>query len=95
MTANSQQFIRLMTITTMSVAIVATSGCSTFRRNVGDSSLDYQKATKLEPVQLPANAQTLPFTPIYNVPQTNENTLKLKNEKGKRFELPRPISSVK
>lgn len=78
------------------MACVATlSGCTTFKQNVADSSLDYQKTAKLDPIVLPADAQTLPFIPMYTVPQTGTNTLKLKSDKSKRFELPRPISTIK
>ena len=82
----------LITVAALSVAV---TGCSTFKRSVADNSLDYAKTQKLAPVQLPAAAQTLPFTPIYHVTQSGENTLKLKNDSSKRFELPRPISTVK
>lgn len=75
--------------------IMATTGCSTFKTRVADSSLDYSKTTKLDPIVLPVDTQTLAFTPLYNVPQTGNNTLKLKNETGKRYELPKPISTIK
>ena len=77
------------------VVATALSGCTTFKQKVADSSLDYQKTTKLNPIVLPADAQTLPFIPLYNVPQAGENTLKLKIDKSKRFVIPRPISTIK
>lgn len=85
---------RLFTVTAV-VSTLALTGCTTFKRTVGDNSLDYTKTAKLEPIVLPANAQTAPFTPLYTVPQTGENTLKIKGDKGKRFELPPPISTIK
>lgn len=86
---------RSLTLSALAIALMSTIGCSSIKRSVGDNSLAYTKTTQLAPVQLPADAQTLPFIPMYNVPQTNENTLDLKSDKGKRFELPRPISSIK
>lgn len=86
---------RPLLVTATVLTLMVTSGCSTFRRNVADSSLDYQTTRKLAPVNLPADAQTLPFIPMYHVPQTGENTLKLTSDKNKRFELPRPVSNVK
>ncbi|WP_394260859.1 hypothetical protein [Moraxella boevrei] len=79
----------------VSVLSVVVSGCSTFRNNVGDNSLDYQNTKLLDPIQLPANAQTQAFTPLYQLPSSGQNTLMLENEKGKRFEMPAPISTVK
>ncbi|MFW2179783.1 MULTISPECIES: hypothetical protein [unclassified Moraxella] len=75
--------------------VLATTGCSTFKHKVGDNSLDYTKTQKLAPVQLPADSQTYPFVPMYQVPESGENTLKLTGEQGKRFVLPKPISTVK
>lgn len=90
----THSIFRLLTVG-MLVGLFSLSGCTTFKRNVGDNSLDYTKNTKLDPIVLPANTQTAPFTPLYNVPQTGENTLKIKADKGKRFELPPPIHTVK
>ena len=86
--------VRSLTVCTLAATVALTTGCSTFKRNVSDNSLEYSNKRKLEPIALPADAQTLPFTPIYQVPESGENTLKLDNN-GKRFELPAPIRSVK
>ena len=75
------------------LAVSWLTGCSTFRNNVGDNSLDYQQATALPPVQLPVDSQARAFVPLYQVPQVGQNTLTLENEKGKRFELPKPIAT--
>lgn len=94
-TSHSQRLNKQMVLAIIASASIAMTGCTTFKRKVGDNSLDYTKTKKLEPIQLPAEAQTLPFTPIYQVPQSGENTLKITKEGSKRFELPRPISTVK
>lgn len=87
----------LTKIAVLSVVVMSSlTACSSFRHRVADNSLDYQKAVKLDPVLLPADAQTHVFTPIYQVPtHVGENTLNLQNQTGKRFELPKPISTVK
>lgn len=94
-TSHSQRLNKQMVLAIIASASIAMTGCTAFKRKVGDNSLDYTKTKKLEPIQLPAEAQTLPFTPIYQVPQSGENTLKITKEGSKRFELPRPISTVK
>lgn len=82
--------VRLFAVSTLAAVVVLTTGCSTIKRNVSDNSLEYTKTRKLEPIALPADAQTLPFTPIYQVPESGANTLTL-DKNGKRFELPAPI----
>lgn len=57
--------VRSLTVCTLAATVALTTGCSTFKRNVSDNSLEYSKTRKLEPIALPADAQTLPFTPIY------------------------------
>lgn len=87
----------LIKITILGVFVMSSlTACSTLRHRVADNSLDYQKAVKLDPVLLPADAQTHVFTPIYQVPNhVGENTLTLENQTGKRFELPKPIATIK
>lgn len=76
--------------------ILSLTACSSISHRIADNSLDYQKAKTLAPVLLPADAQTHVFTPLYQVPpHMGENTLNLQNETGKRFQLPKPISTVK
>lgn len=95
LSANHNRFNAQLALAIIASASIAMTGCTTFKRKVGDNSLDYTKTKKLEPIQLPADAQTLPFTPVYTVPQSGENTLKITKEGSKRFELPRPVSTVK
>lgn len=92
---NSTPLTKHMTLALIAAASITMTGCTTFKQKVGDNSLDYTKTKKLAPVQLPNDAQTLPFTPIYSVPQSGENTLKISKDGSKRFELPPPIRTVK
>lgn len=85
---------RSLAVGVLATAVLLTSGCATFKRHVSDNSLDYSKTRKLDPIALPADAQTLPFTPLYQVPESGANTLKL-DDNGKRFDLPPPIRTVK
>lgn len=77
------------------LASVAITGCSTIKQSVSDNSLAYTKTQKLPPLQFPADAQALTFTPLYHVPESGTNTLNLENEKGKRYEVPKPVTPVK
>lgn len=95
MTITIQQWLARSLLGSLLVSGLALTGCSTFKASVSDQSLAYTKTRKLDPIVLPADAQTAPFTPIYQVPAAGENTLKLQNEKGKRYVLPRPVSAVK
>lgn len=84
------KFISLVAIGLTSV--IALTGCQHLKpkQKLNNHSLDYTKTRKLEPVQLPAEAQTQPFTPLYQVPEMGENTLIIKSSKSKNYELPRP-----
>ena len=69
------------------------SGCQSVKEVLGkrnNGSLDYQQSQKLAPLQLPANAQTAPFVPLYPTPTAGVNTLDLENESGKQYKLPKP-----
>lgn len=89
-----KNFIKISSLSIL--AMMLATGCSSIRHRVADNSLDYQKAVTLLPVQLPADSQTHVFTPIYQVPShTGENTLNLTNQTGKRFEIPKPIATIK
>lgn len=73
------------------------SGCQSLKEFVGkrdNGSLDYQQSQKLAPLQLPADAQTAPFVPLYPTPNAGVNTLKLENEAGKQYQLPKPQRAV-
>lgn len=85
----------ILPITILCSVMMTLTGCSTLKKSVGDNSLTYTQTQKLAPIQLPADAQTLAFTPLYHVPDVGTNTLQLKNEQGKRFELPKPVATVK
>lgn len=87
--------LKLASVMSLSAIALISTGCSKYTKNLDNHSLTYTKAQKLEPVQIPTTMQTQPFTPIYTVPEAGVNTLKIKNEKGKRFVLPKPYSTVK
>ncbi|MGM8870318.1 hypothetical protein ACS8E3_01370 [Psychrobacter sp. 2Y5] len=73
------------------------SGCQSLKEFVGkrdNGSLDYQQSQKLKPLQLPADAQTAPFVPLYPTPNAGVNTLNLENEAGKQYQLPKPQRTV-
>lgn len=87
--------LRPVLVGLIATSLLLTTSCTTLKRSVGDSSLDYNKTRKLDPVALPVEAKTLPFTPLYSVPTSGENTLQLQEKKSKRFELPPPVSTIK
>ncbi|AWT49830.1 hypothetical protein DLE54_10160 [Psychrobacter sp. YP14] len=87
--------IQLLIVGASSLAIL--SGCQATKGvfgKVDDGSLAYQKAEKLDPIQLPADLEAGPFVPLYATPAVGVNTLDLENESGKRFELPPPYRQV-
>jgi uncharacterized lipoprotein len=72
-------------------ALLTLTGCSRFA--VDNSSLDYQQARALPPLQLPADQATRPFVPQYPVPELRPSTLPVPvftNTKGNRFVMPAP-----
>lgn len=76
---------------------LALSGCQSIKEVIGkrdNGSLDYQQSQKLAPLQLPADAQTAPFVPLYPTPNVGVNTLDLENESGKQYKLPKPERAV-
>lgn len=92
---------RLLSIMKVAVigasSLVFVSGCQATKSlfgNIEDGSLDYKKAEKLDPLQLPADQETAPFVPLYPTPAVGTNTLELENDSGKRFELPAPYRQV-
>lgn len=73
-------------------AMVLMTGCSRFA--IDNSSLDYQKARALPPLQLPTDQATRPFVPLYPVADSvapAANTPVLINAKGNRFVMPAPL----
>lgn len=73
------------------------SGCQTAKGWLGqrdNGSLEYQDSQKLAPLELPADQQTAAFVPLYPTPNVGANTLDLKNEAGKQYQLPKPERSV-
>ncbi|MGO2340581.1 MAG: hypothetical protein ACTH5M_08315 [Psychrobacter sp.] len=73
------------------------SGCQATKNLLGkrdDGSLAYQQSAKLDPIELPAAKETAPFVPLYATPNAGANTLELKNESGKQYQLPQPQRTV-
>ena len=73
------------------------SGCQATKGLFGkrdNGSLEYQQSKKLAPLELPAAQETAPFVPLYPTPNAGANTLKLENEAGKQYQLPRPQRTV-
>jgi uncharacterized lipoprotein len=71
--------------------LLSLTGCSRFA--VDNSSLDYQHARALPPLQLPAGQATRAFVPQYPVPEVRPATATapvLTNPKGNRFLMPAP-----
>lgn len=96
MALNHMSYARAVLASALMIGVsLGVTGCNTFKQRVGDHSLDYTQTRRLTPIELPADAQTLPFTPLYQVPEVGTNTLKLANATGTRFDLPAPISSVR
>lgn len=73
------------------------SGCQTAKNLLGkrdNGSLEYQQSKKLAPIELPAAKETAPFVPLYQTPNAGANTLKLQNESGSQYQLPKPQRTV-
>lgn len=73
------------------------SGCQATKGFIGkrdNGSLEYQQSKKLTPLELPADQETAPFVPLYPTPNAGANTLKLQNEAGKQYQLPKPQRAV-
>ena len=73
------------------------SGCQATKNLLGkrdNGSLDYQQSKKLAPIELPAAQETAPFVPLYPTPNVGANTLKLQNESGNQYQLPKPQRAV-
>ena len=88
-------FPALLTVVLGSTLVL--SGCQATKEVFGkrdNGSLEYQQSKKLAPLELPAAQETAPFVPLYPTPNAGANTLKLENETGKQYQLPRPQRTV-
>lgn len=94
MTLSSTPIKMLPAITTLLLSsFLVLTGCQSTKALIGkrdNGSLDYQQSKKLAPLELPADQETAPFVPLYPTPNVGENTLKLQNESGKQYQLPKP-----
>lgn len=87
--------LKLSTI--MLVGVVCLSGCQAVKGTLAkrdNGSLDYVQATKLDPIRLPVHQETMPFVPLYDVPNT-VGLSPITNESGKQYQLPKPPQIVK
>ena len=76
---------------------IVLSGCQSVKNVLGkrdNGSLEYQQSKKLVPIELPANKEPAPFVPLYATPNAGANTLKLQNESGNQYQLPKPERAV-
>ncbi|WP_296243071.1 MULTISPECIES: hypothetical protein [unclassified Psychrobacter] len=88
-------FPMLMSVVLGSMLVL--SGCQATKELFGkrdNGSLEYQQSKKLAPLELPAAQETAPFVPLYPTPNVGANTLKLENESGKQYQLPKPQRAV-
>ncbi len=74
-------------------SVVLLTGCQSIKNVLGkrdNGSLDYLHASKLDPIRLPANQESAPFVPLYEVPSVAGEVIPMTNESGKQYQLPRP-----
>ncbi len=91
----SKAVLKVATVALM--AVVALSGCQSIKTVLAkrdNGSLDYAKAKKLEPIQLPVGQATASFTPLYHTPTITGEVAVSTNASGKQFELPAPPKVV-
>lgn len=96
-TASSTTKILPAMLTLVLGSTLVLSGCQSTKDLLGkrdNGSLDYQQSKKLAPIELPAAQETAPFVPLYPTPNVGANTLKLKNESGNQYQLPKPQRAV-
>lgn len=78
----------------LALSVFSLAGCSSMSINNG--SLDYRQTTTLDPLQYPEGTMARAATPLYPAPIVDvlalENAPKLVNQRGNRYEMPRPHS---
>ncbi|MEN2751893.1 hypothetical protein AAIR29_09630 [Psychrobacter sp. FBL11] len=85
----------LVTVVLSSTLVL--SGCQATKELLGkrdNGSLEYQDSKKLAPLEMPVAQESAPFVPLYPTPNLGANTLKLQNESGKQYQLPKPERAV-
>ena len=91
----AKKFPTMLTLVLGSALVL--SGCQATKGFIGkrdNGSLEYQQSKKLTPLELPADQETAPFVHLYPTPNAGANTLKLQNEAGKQYQLPKPQRAV-
>lgn len=80
----------------IALSVVGFTGCHSLSMNNG--SLDYKSTKTLEPLKYPEGSNVRPATALYPAPIVDplalQNAPKLENERGNRFDLPRPSAWV-
>jgi uncharacterized lipoprotein len=76
----------------LALSALSLVGCSAI--GIDNGSLDYKKSTAQAPLKYPEGAMVRPATPLYPAPVVEQlaidNAPNLENDRGNRFELPRP-----
>ncbi|MFW1752850.1 lipoprotein-34 precursor (NlpB) [Acinetobacter wanghuae] len=76
----------------LALSVFSLAGCSSM--GIDNGSLDYRQTTTLEPLQYPEGTMARAATPLYPAPTVDvlalENAPKLVNQRGNRYEMPRP-----
>lgn len=83
--------LKLIVVTMMGVMLL--TGCQSIKNVLGkrdNGSLDYLQSSKLDPIRLPANQESAPFVPLYEVPSVTGEVTPMTNESGKQYQLPKP-----
>lgn len=77
----------------MLLGMVCLTGCQNIKgvfAKRDNGSLDYTHAKKLDPIRLPAEQETMPFVPLYQVPNVSGEGTTMTDTSGKQYQLPTP-----
>ncbi len=77
----------------LAVLALSLSACSTSKNLFGkrdNGSLKYQQSHLLEPIKMPVEQKHRPFVPLYPTIDMGKSSIKLTNEAGKQYRLPKP-----
>ena len=84
--------MQLRVLVILGLVSMSLFGCS--RLAMDNSSLDYKSAKTVPPLKVPENLQMRPQSALYPAPEVDPRALEqapdFSNQKGNRFDLPRP-----
>lgn len=84
--------MQLRVVVILGLVSMSLFGCS--RLAMDNSSLDYKSAKTVPPLKVPENLQMRPQSALYPAPEVDPRALEqapdFSNQKGNRFDLPRP-----